>query len=121
MKRLREDMSNEELYSNAFKRAKMMGALDDVDVIIFLEDEIRKYRERLSRYEIEIDKLNTEIQSKISHIKELEGKVQNWQKFWDEQPKIGGTLNTSSADDETVITVRSKRKVDSIDLYFQEG
>ena len=47
MKELNPDMTNSDLFMAGRKRAKSMGAEDMHDTIIVLEDECRKYREKI--------------------------------------------------------------------------
>ena len=107
MKELYNDnmhMTNAELYKSAVDRAYKMGAVDNADVVIILEDEIRKYREKIVR----LEEAN----------KKLERTVEGWQKYWDEQPKAEMKA-VNIADFETIITVRSRQKVQDVDIYFQ--
>ena len=103
MKQLYNDITNEELFKKAVERASKLGAVDNADVVIILEDEIQRMRKKLTEYEVHLDEKEKENRKMIEQI-----------------DAIGEEFHKLKKHDSIIITIQGKQKIESFDVYFQE-
>lgn len=118
-----EHMTNAELLKSAVDRTTRLGAKGLDDSVVLLEDEIRRYRERMREYEIAMDDYREQMASLKNDLFTTELQNDYLKKKLQTIPEDDTQILECQQfdEDDTVIIVKSKQKVSNCEIYFQEG